>query len=92
MAQHGWGSSDRGDRLPKDWKRLRLRVLARDGHRCRSCGSPANQCDHIIANDDHDMANLQSLCEPCHKAKTIAERPPSLPPRRRPSERHPGSI
>ena len=30
------------------WKKLRLRILQRDGYVCFWCGSEANTCDHVI--------------------------------------------
>jgi 5-methylcytosine-specific restriction protein A len=45
---------------------------------CRNCGSTTNlRADHIIPVADggahHDPNNGQTLCEPCHEAKTRAE-------------------
>jgi hypothetical protein len=54
-------------------RELRVRILARDGGKCRRCGSTDDlEIDHIKAvvfggNDDDD--NLQTLCRPCNKAK-----------------------
>jgi 5-methylcytosine-specific restriction endonuclease McrA len=47
----------------------RLAVMERDGHRCRQCGAPATEVDHIADSSD-DLANLQSLCHECHARKT----------------------
>lgn len=95
MANHTpWGGSDRAARLPKDWPSRRRRVLARDGYRCRKCGGHASEVDHIIPDDDHSLPNLQSLCTPCHKAKTSAEAAAARTryQRRRPVEQHPGMV
>lgn len=98
-----WSTSDRKERLPKDWARIRLRILRRDGYRCRHqqvpgaprCGRPANQVDHIIPGDDHRDANLQALCAWHHARKSSREgveaRAPR-PTRARPPEPHPGAL
>lgn len=75
-----WEGSTRRARLPKDWARIRARVLRRDKHACTStfsdgrvCGLPATQVDHIEPGDDHSMANLRSLCTWCHTRKSSSE-------------------
>lgn len=68
-----WAGSDRHARLPGDWTRTRRLVLERDGYQCQGCGDDATDVDHVIPNDDHSPANLMSLCERCHKAKTARE-------------------
>lgn len=75
-----WNGSTRRARLPKDWPRIRARVLRRDRHSCtmtfsdgRICGAPANQVDHVEPGDDHGMANLRALCEWCHTHKSSSE-------------------
>lgn len=102
----GWESSNRRDRLPADWKAIRARILARDGHRCVAtisdgsrCKLRANQVDHIIPNDDDSDSNLQSLCEPHHRAKSSGEgaaayhaRVARNKKRMRRQERHPGLL
>lgn len=55
------------------WKRLRLVILRRDGHRCqvvergRMCGLPANTVGHIAALADGGLAfapwNLRAECK-----------------------------
>jgi len=77
-----------------------MRVLRRDGYRCRArdslgvlCDAPANQVDHIIPNDDDDYDNLQSLCRWHHDRKSSAEGAAARRPRpkqQRDSEPHPG--
>lgn len=70
-----------------EWSKARLRILQRDGGLCQICLSKGvvNYCagrkygaqvDHIIpkfegGTDDDD--NLQTVCVPCHKAKTASE-------------------
>ena len=63
------------------WVKLRLTILNRDAYLCQHCladGRPttATDVDHIKpkakgGTDDDD--NLQSLCRPCHDAKTAAD-------------------
>jgi len=55
---------------------IRKKILARDGYTCQQCGSPAAEVDHIdnTRGPGYDaLSNLQSLCVPCHKAKTQRE-------------------
>lgn len=95
-----WASSRRRDQLPKDWKKIRERILARDGYRCTEtlsdnsrCTEPATDVDHIERGNDHSEANLRSLCGHHHRKKSAAEgnaARPKAPPLRRPSEPHPG--
>jgi hypothetical protein len=66
-----------GGGYPEAVRRLtkiqREAVFARDGGRCRLCGAPATQIDHIGAGPDGDINhpdNLRLLCERCHEEKT----------------------
>jgi 5-methylcytosine-specific restriction protein A len=63
------------------WRRIRRRILARDCGMCQACLAAgrftvACDVDHRVpvweGGTDAD-ANLQSLCDVCHKAKTAAE-------------------
>lgn len=75
--------SDLRSRIAHDRKvrRLRPKVLRRDGWCCQNCGlyDPSGatlQIDHIAAWADGGAAtpeNLRVLCIPCHRAKTKAE-------------------
>lgn len=76
--------------------RVRRFVLDRDKHTCVYCGNEASQVDHIVpwsegGSDGPD--NLQSLCVPCHAAKSRTERlrgaQRHLAKGRRPAEKHP---
>jgi 5-methylcytosine-specific restriction endonuclease McrA len=99
-----WGGSDRRQRLPADWyKRVRPAVLRRDLGICQICGVLAatkkggrwigGVVDHIVPGDDHRLANLQTICSTCDRAKSSAEGVAARrPPRRRPSAKHPGLI
>jgi len=75
-----WQGSDRRDRLPPDWDRIRKRVLRRDGYRCTHrdqygdrCATPATDVDHIRPGDDHSDENLRSLCAWHHRKKSSSE-------------------
>lgn len=46
-------------------------IFTRDGRRCRLCGAPATDIDHI-AGSSSDPENLQALCKPCNMAKARA--------------------
>jgi hypothetical protein len=55
------------------WRKLRERILARDGHMCQACGSQEElQVDHIISRVDggqNNESNLQVLCKLCNLRK-----------------------
>lgn len=95
----GWSTSDRRDRLPRDWKRIRQRVLTRDRGLCQHpvlggglCGAPAREVDHRIDPDAHGDDQLWSLCRFHHNEKTQREALAGRVFQRRPNERHPGLI
>ncbi|EIH4510032.1 HNH endonuclease [Escherichia coli] len=83
----GWGQHQRGlsrhqRGYGSKWTVIRARILKRDKGLCQLClragvVSEAKTVDHIIpkahGGTDAD-SNLQSLCWPCHKAKTARER------------------
>ena len=53
-------------------------IFTRDGGRCRLCGAPATDIDHISGSSS-DPENLQALCKPCNMAKARANfRPATL--------------
>jgi 5-methylcytosine-specific restriction protein A len=64
------------------WDKLRLRVMERDRWLCQPClrndrTAVAKEVDHIKPKDKggtDDPANLQAICKPCHKAKSITEK------------------
>lgn len=65
--------------LPRDWPRIRARVLARDGYRCvqvlddgRACPGTKLEVDHIREDGPDSMDNLQTLCHWHHAKKTHA--------------------
>lgn len=47
----------------------RVAVKNRDDGRCRSCGKPGTEIDHI-AGSSPQLDNLQLLCSDCHHDKT----------------------
>jgi 5-methylcytosine-specific restriction endonuclease McrA len=52
----------------------RQAIFERDGGRCRSCGAPATEVDHIgapVGGDINHPDNLQALCSKCHRKKTM---------------------
>jgi 5-methylcytosine-specific restriction endonuclease McrA len=53
-------------------------IFERDSRRCRLCGAPATEIDHI-AGSSPDPDNLQALCSPCHHAKTGSTLRPATP-------------
>ncbi len=61
------------------WRRLRSRVLAEEGYRCRQCGGHADQVDHIvplIERPDLELvrSNCQAMCRRCNLLKELARR------------------
>jgi len=71
--------------IPDDVKQY---IWARDGGRCRSCGSGVElQFDHVIPialGGSSTADNLQVLCGPCNRRKgaslTTTRRPANVPP------------
>ena len=50
---------------------IRRAIIERDQGKCRICGKPGDEIDHISGSSD-DPANLQLLCDSCHNKKTTA--------------------
>ena len=63
------------------WPRIRDWVLVRDHYTCQRCqklvgGKGEAHVDHIdgdSSNNPEDGSNWQTLCAPCHSAKTATE-------------------
>lgn len=85
-SNEGWHQHQRGQSRHQrgygsKWDMLRAKVLARDKHLCQNClrnkrPEAARTVDHIVAKahgGNDDPANLESLCWPCHRAKTAKE-------------------
>jgi len=55
----------------RQWRKLRARVLMRDGHRCQLCGAPATDVDHVLPVSEggpDDPRNLRALCASCNRS------------------------
>lgn len=95
-----WRGSNRNTRLPNDWNTRRQRVFKRDGYVCQlayeGCTYDAEECDHVINNDDHTLSNLQSVCGSCHSIKSSLEGQAAMRKQRamekREKEKHPGLL
>ena len=69
------------------WRKIRQRILDRDGHTCQVCGMNGNSVDHIIPRNlggSDEEWNLQTLCISCNSAKggrffNNTRTPPTLP-------------
>jgi 5-methylcytosine-specific restriction protein A len=59
-----------------EWRRLRVEILVRDPV-CKLCHvRPSEHVDHrvpLAAGGTTDPDNLQALCAPCHRRKTVRE-------------------
>ncbi|MDX6307021.1 MAG: 5-methylcytosine-specific restriction enzyme [Nocardioidaceae bacterium] len=91
-----------------EWKRVRPKILQRDGHLCQIrtpgiCTHDATTVDHVTATSaggaPYEPSNLQSACTPCNRHKATAERVaaranrgPQPRPWKRDTERHPGLL
>lgn len=54
------------------WRKIRRRILERDGYTCQQCGMDGNTVDHIIPRSmqgTDDDWNLQCLCNACNASK-----------------------
>ena len=60
-------------RVSRDWKRVRLAVLARDGYVCAYCGQDADTVDHVQSiksgGDPVSLENLIACCKRCNSSK-----------------------
>lgn len=88
-----WGSRPYGQPMPRA---LRLRVLVEEP-RCRGCGAPATEVDHIEPRYRRPdlflvRTNLQALCRRCHARKTGARDSKPAGRRLREPEPHPGEV
>lgn len=101
----GWklseGKETRKERLPSNWDALKVIVKARAGGRCqiimrsgKRCHDPGTDVDHIQRGDNHDLANLQLICNWHHGQKTSREANAAKEPRtsKHPGEKHPSGI
>jgi 5-methylcytosine-specific restriction endonuclease McrA len=70
------------------WRKIRQRILQRDGYVCQMCGvEEANSVDHIVpraAGGSDEEWNLQTLCTSCNSSKggrffSVPKTPLTLP-------------
>ena len=81
MAWHHGDRSRQARGYGRAWEKLRAAALARDLHLCQICGragrvTSATEVDHITAKaagGADTLANVQSVCGPCHREKTKRE-------------------
>jgi 5-methylcytosine-specific restriction enzyme A len=105
MARNMWVTTARTESSQRtnqtSWKRLRLRVLKRDGYECQirgpRCLDEATMVDHILPvsyGGDDSEDNSQAVCAPCHHTKTAQERAAlrPRPSRRRTAPMHPADA
>ena len=72
------------------WDKKRKAILERDKHLCQTCKRRTkimigNQVDHIkpkAKGGTDDAANLEAICDPCHKAKTARDNGKEYRPKR----------
>lgn len=68
----------------------RMKVLARDGHQCRVCGSREDlEIDHVVPiskGGTGEISNLQTLCRKCNRSKHNGASVPDLSSIRLPRE------
>src|SRR5258708_18893128 len=67
MRQDEWFK--REQRNLEEWERIRRQVFRRDNTTCVYCGWKAKsfqQVNHIGAEDDHTLDNLETVCAACH--------------------------
>lgn len=88
MPNAYWKDKDsyRSAPRPKGWKRIRERIIARDGGVCQwvmdthtpehRCGKPGTDVDHIVPvfqGGTDDDSNLRLLCRDHHRRKTSSD-------------------
>jgi len=67
MRVSEWWKREKRD--PEEWKQTRGEVLKRDNYTCVYCGFRAYKfmmVNHIGAEDNNDIQNLETICKPCH--------------------------
>lgn len=81
----GWQDERRGTSTERgygaEWQRLRMQILRRDAGLCQPClrrgqTTSGHAVDHMVnkaQGGTDNPENLQTICRPCHKAKTAAE-------------------
>ena len=63
------GTSDRFKDYGTAWRRLSKEIMARDGNRCRLCGTTEKLVVHHKDEDkkNRDPGNLLTVCRGCHR-------------------------
>lgn len=82
MGRKPWDKPDSARLGGRPWRRIRDRVLKRDGYLCQPCKAkgrvtPATEVHHIKARANggtDDEANLVSTCHPCHEEADLLNR------------------
>jgi hypothetical protein len=81
-AHPGWKGGNYNQPYPIEYRRIRPSILARDGHKCRICGSSHRPIVHHIDENIHnnERGNLVTVCPACHRgpihgSKTIVFAP-----------------
>jgi hypothetical protein len=60
-----------------NWRLAREAALERDGHRCTNCGREDRLHVHHVGDPDcHELGNLRTLCERCHRTEHRLPRQP----------------
>jgi 5-methylcytosine-specific restriction protein A len=86
-----WSNESRHKRgYGSAWDKIRKLVLVRDKHLCQPClrsnkPTAGSQVDHITPKakgGTDDMDNLETICDPCHKAKTARDNGKEYKPKR----------
>lgn len=79
---HRWGNESRHARgYGSSWDRQRPSIFRRDRYLCVTCltkgrVSSATSVDHVVPKakgGTDEPSNLQSVCSPCHTAKSLQE-------------------
>lgn len=67
-----YSSADGTPAVPEPWHSIRKRILRRDGGKCRYCGRPADEVDHVVPiarGGSDDDSNLVAACGKCNREK-----------------------
>ena len=75
-SKSGWVARPSKWEPPRNWKALRSLCIKLARGLCAHCGGPGTDVDHIISRADGGLdiiANLQFLCNDCHKKKTAKD-------------------
>ena len=68
------------------WRRFRIHILQRDGHKCRKCGRRGGRFEvhHLVGLADggaiFDPDNCITWCRDCHQEYTAEQNRKPIPP------------